>query len=149
MTTPETLPISPQSQPPVTLSVIVPVYNEAATIREVLRRVAVVPIPKEILVVDDHSTDGTTDILKNQGDPTGLLSGVPLTAPCTLRVFFHERNQGKGAAVRTGLTAVSGDAVIIQDADLEYNPTEYPKLLAPLLSGEADEIGRASCRERV
>jgi glycosyltransferase involved in cell wall biosynthesis len=127
-------------QPPFTLSVIVPVYNEAATINEVLRRVAAVPIPKEIIVVDDHSLDGTADILRNHGVPSGLLSEMSLPAPCTLRVFFHDRNQGKGAAIRTGLAASSGDAVIIQDADLEYNPAEYPKLLEPLLNGEADVV---------
>lgn len=140
MTTRETFIVPSQHQLPFTLSVIVPVYNEAATIREVLRRVAVVPIPKEIIVVDDHSTDGTTDILKNHGDPSGLLSDVPLTAPCTLQVLFHERNQGKGAAIRAALAVTTGDAVIVQDADLEYNPTEYPKLLEPLLSGEADVV---------
>jgi glycosyltransferase involved in cell wall biosynthesis len=129
-----------QAESPFLLSVIVPVYNEAATIQEVLRRVAVVPIAKEIIVVDDHSTDGTAAILQSHGDPAALLSGIALPAPCTLRVLFHERNQGKGAAIRTGLTAVSGDAVIIQDADLEYNPDEYPKLLDPLLKGDADVV---------
>ena len=122
------------------LSVIVPVYNEAATILEVLRRVAAVPVPKEIIVVDDHSTDDTATILRNQGNPTGLLGGMSLPAPCTLRVLFHDRNRGKGAAIRTGLTAVTGDAIIIQDADLEYNPEEYPKLLEPLLKGDADVV---------
>jgi glycosyltransferase involved in cell wall biosynthesis len=127
-----------QTDSPFLLSVIIPAYNEAATILEVLRRVAVVPIAKEIIVVDDHSTDDTATILRNQG--AGLLAGISLPAPCTLQVLFHERNQGKGAAIRTGLTAVSGDAVIIQDADLEYNPEEYPKLLEPLLKGDADVV---------
>lgn len=120
------------------LSVIIPVYNEAVTILEVLRRVATVPIPKELIVVDDHSSDDTATILRDQS--AGLLARVSPAAPCTLRVLFHDHNQGKGAAIRTGLTAVTGDAVIIQDADLEYNPEEYPKLLEPLLKGEADVV---------
>lgn len=127
--------------PSLSLSVIVPVYNEVATIREVLRRVASVPIAKEIIVVDDGSTDGTIGLLQSMQNSSDIpSSGEPLLAPCSLRVIFHERNQGKGAAIRTGLAAVTGDAVIIQDADLEYNPAEYPKLLEPFLKGEADVV---------
>lgn len=121
------------------LSVIIPVYNEAHTIHEVLRRVASVPIPKEIVIVDDGSTDGTVETLRGIHSPADFLAGEP-PAPCSVKVLFHERNQGKGAAIRTGLAATSGDAVIIQDADLEYNPEEYPRLLEPLLKGDADVV---------
>jgi len=128
-------------EPTFSLSVIVPVYNEAATIRSVLRRVASVPVAKEIIVVDDGSTDGTVAILQSlQTRSNRPFEEELLPASCSLRVLLHERNQGKGAAIRTGLTAVTGDAVIIQDADLEYNPAEYPKLLEPLLKGEADVV---------
>jgi SAM-dependent methyltransferase len=130
-----------QIRVPLTLSVIVPVYNEAATIREVLRRVVCVPVRKEIIVVDDASTDGTAEILQGIRDPSALLpNGENLPAPCTLRVLRHERNQGKGAAIRTGLTAATGEIVLIQDADLEYDPAEYPKLLQPILDGQADVV---------
>ncbi|NOT55965.1 MAG: glycosyltransferase family 2 protein, partial [Deltaproteobacteria bacterium] len=110
-----------QGHPAMTLSVIVPVYNEATTIYEVLRRVAAVPIPKEIVIVDDASTDGTSETLRGIHGAADFFAG-PLPAPCAVKVLFHNHNQGKGAAIRTGLTAVTGDAVIIQDADLEYNP---------------------------
>jgi glycosyltransferase involved in cell wall biosynthesis len=109
------------------LSVIIPVYNEAGTILEVVKRVQETPYDKEIIVVDDCSTDGTVEILKRiEGD--GMI------------VLFHKFNQGKGASVRTAMTRVTGDFVIIQDADLEYNPSEYPRLLAPLLEGKADVV---------
>lgn len=122
------------------LSVIIPVFNEAATIREVLRRVAVVPIPKEIIVVDDGSTDGTADVLRRLRGIADLCPEDPSTVLCELQTLFHERNQGKGASVRTALEAASGDVVVIQDADLEYNPAEYHKLLQPILDGEADVV---------
>jgi len=111
------------------LSIVIPVYNEKATIREILRRVRAVKlrIPKEIIVVDDFSRDGTRDILAKLRMP-----GV--------RVFFHEANQGKGAALRTGFSQAAGDIVLIQDADLEYDPREYPELLAPILDGRADVV---------
>ena len=109
------------------LSVIIPVYNEAGTILEVVKRVQETPYDKEIIVVDDCSTDGTVEILKRiEGD--GMI------------VLFHKFNQGKGASIRTAMTRITGDYVIIQDADLEYNPSEYPRLLAPLLEGKADVV---------
>src|SRR5262245_5632108 len=108
-----------------TLSVIVPVYNEAGTVRTLLARVMAVAIPKEIVVVDDCSSDGTRAILEQVRDTT------PDTPENRLRVLFHEHNQGKGAAVRTAIPHVSGDIALIQDADLEYDPTEYPKLIQP------------------
>lgn len=109
------------------LSVIIPAYNEAETIREIVERVKQVDVEKEIIVVDDGSTDGTTKILESLQSP-----GVTTA--------FHERNQGKGAAIRTGVERATGDYVIIQDADLEYDPHEYSILLAPLLGGKADVV---------
>lgn len=125
---------------PFTLSVIIPVYNEATTILEVLKRVVAVPIPKEIIVVDDQSTDGTVDLLRDfQHSPVSFL-GESVPAPYTVQVIFHEQNQGKGAAIRTAIPTVTGDAVIIQDADLEYDPAEYSKLVAPFLNGRAEVV---------
>jgi glycosyltransferase involved in cell wall biosynthesis len=109
------------------LSVIIPVFNEAPTIREILHRVRALPHPKEILVVDDGSLDGTREILR------GLAGGE-------VRVFFHGRNRGKGAAVRTGIERARGDVVVIQDADLEYHPRDIPALLGPIEHGEADVV---------
>jgi glycosyltransferase involved in cell wall biosynthesis len=125
---------------PFTLSIIIPVYNEVATILEVVKRVVAAPIAKEIIVVDDKSTDGTVDFLRDfQRSPVSFL-GESVSAPYTVQVLFHNQNQGKGAAIRTALSAVTGDAIIIQDADLEYNPTEYPKLVEPFLNDEADVV---------
>jgi glycosyltransferase involved in cell wall biosynthesis len=121
------------------LSVIVPVYNEAATVLEILRRVARVPIPKEILVVDDGSTDGTVDLLKGVME-SSWLDERGHAEPCELHVIFHERNQGKGRTIRTGLARATGDMILIQDADLEYDPAEYPKLIAPIVEGKADVV---------
>ena len=128
------------SKETIKLSVIVPVYNEAATIRDVLRRVVQAPFAKEILVVDDGSTDGTADILKDLDSFKASLSQDSPSAPFDLQVLFHDRNQGKGAAIRTALSAVTGDIVLIQDADLEYNPAEYPRLLEPIFAGTADVV---------
>jgi glycosyltransferase involved in cell wall biosynthesis len=111
-----------------TLSILIPVFNEKATVLELLRRVEAVtlPVSREIIMVDDGSTDGTRDILKGLGDRA--------------TVVLHEVNRGKGAALRTALTHATGDLVIIQDADLEYDPADYPGLLAPLLDGRADVV---------
>ncbi len=113
------------------LSVIIPVYNEARTIESVLKKVESVSLPKELVIVDDGSTDGTRDILKNLSAPS---------SETTRQVIFHDKNQGKGACIRTGIEQAGGDFIIIQDADLEYNPAEYPQLLAPLLSGQAQVV---------
>lgn len=109
------------------LSVIVPVYNEVDTIAEVLRRVREVPVEKEVVVVDDGSQDGTREWLQRY------------QAPDT-RVVFHDRNRGKGAAIRTGLQHVTGDVILIQDADLELDPAEYPVLLEPIRRGETQVV---------
>jgi glycosyltransferase involved in cell wall biosynthesis len=112
----------------VKLSVLIPAYNEARTIDEILRLVARVPIEKEILVVDDGSVDGTREILKGWDGRDGV------------RVLLHPHNLGKGRAVRTALEAARGEILVIQDADLEYDPTEYAVLLRPIEAGRADVV---------
>lgn len=112
------------------LSIIIPVYNEKGTIREILERVKATPYPKEIIVVDDGSTDGTSEIL----------SRLASADEASIRVVYHRKNMGKGAAFRTGFSLVTGNLVIIQDADLEYDPRDYPKLLKPILEGQADVV---------
>jgi glycosyltransferase involved in cell wall biosynthesis len=111
------------------LSVVIPVYNEAKTINEILRRVRAVPIRKQIIVVDDDSKDGTRQTLRE------LAEHEP-----DLTVVFHEMNQGKGAALRTGFKHATGQVVIVQDADLEYEPEQYPQLLQPIVEGLADVV---------
>lgn len=110
------------------ISVVVPVYNEKTTVTEIVRRIRAVPIPKEIILVDDGSTDGTRDVLATfeQGSD--------------LRIILQERNRGKGAALRTGFAQVTGDIVIIQDADLEYDPRQYRRLIQPIVEGVADVV---------
>ncbi|MBI9074446.1 MAG: glycosyltransferase family 2 protein [Desulfatibacillum sp.] len=112
------------------LSVVIPVYNEIDTLRELLDAVFAVELDleKEIIAVDDCSTDGTTDLL------------VKLSEELGIKVQYHKINQGKGAALRTGFNASTGDIIIIQDADLEYDPNEYSKLLAPIIKGKADVV---------
>jgi len=110
------------------LSVVIPVYNEKETVEEIIRRVRAVRIPKEIIVVDDGSTDGTAEMLaKMEGKED-------------LQILRHDRNRGKGAALRTGFGQVTGDIVIIQDADLEYDPLQYPLLIQPIVEGVADVV---------
>ncbi len=110
------------------LSVVVPVYNERGTISEIIRRIRAVEIDTEILVVDDGSTDGTREILEKMAQADDL------------RIFLHERNRGKGAALRTAFEHITGDIVVIQDADLEYDPAEYRRLIQPIVSGVADVV---------
>lgn len=111
------------------ISVVMPVYNEVNTIEEIISRVNSVAIEKEIIVVDDFSTDGTRERLK------GIIQGKE-----NMKILYHNRNKGKGAALRTGFESLTGDVVIIQDADLEYDPIEYPRLLEPILDGRADVV---------
>jgi glycosyltransferase involved in cell wall biosynthesis len=110
------------------LSVVIPVYNEKDTILEIVKRVRSVNLPKEIIIVDDGSTDGTADALR----------GLPPSDD--LKIILQPRNRGKGAVLRTGFEAVSGDIVVIQDADLEYDPAEYPVLIQPILADKADVV---------
>ncbi len=112
-----------------TLSVVIPVYNERNTIHAILRQVREVPINKQIILVDDCSKDGTTDLLKQ------LQRDEP-----DLTIVFHDVNQGKGAALRTGFQHAIGEIVIVQDADLEYDPSQYPQLIQPILEGKADVV---------
>jgi glycosyltransferase involved in cell wall biosynthesis len=115
----------------VRLSVIVPCYNEVATISRVIEAIVKSSYPdKEIIIVDDASSDGTREKLKNDIALSGLVS----------KVLYHEVNRGKGAAIRTGVREASGDAIIIQDADLEYDPGDYAKLMEPILQGKADVV---------
>ncbi len=133
-------------QGPPRLSVVMPVYNERLTIEEILCRVQAVAIEKEIIVVDDKSTDGTREYLELLARNAGSLGSMVLPhagrslRTDNIRVFFQEVNQGKGAALRRGFREVRGDMVVIQDADLEYDPQEYLALLAPIEQGLADVV---------
>lgn len=109
------------------LSVIIPVFNEKNTIKQVIDLVNEVEINKEIIVVDDSSTDGTKDVLSNLNLPN-------------VRTIFHEKNMGKGAAIRTAIKYITGDMVIIQDADMEYDPQDYYKLIQPIMEGKAEVV---------
>ena len=110
------------------LSVIIPVHNELHTIEEALRQVQEVDLDKEIIVVEDHSSDGTREILSQ------------ITDNNEVKVVYHDQNSGKGTAIRTALPYVTGDIVIIQDADLEYNPADYHKLIEPIVAGRASVV---------
>ncbi len=126
--------MNPSPAPPQfkTLSIIIPCYNEKETIEHVIESVMAVSIKlaRELIIVDDCSKDGTREILKELKPPAGA----------SLRVLMHDRNQGKGAAIRTGLEHVTGDIVLVQDADLEYDPSDFPALLEPILAGRADVV---------
>jgi glycosyltransferase involved in cell wall biosynthesis len=111
------------------VSVLMPVYNERATILAIVERVLAVPIEKELIVVDDGSTDGTREIIRDR------IEGLP-----GVRVVYHEKNRGKGAAVRTAQALVTGEIAIIQDADLEYDPADYAKLIEPIAARHADVV---------
>ena len=110
------------------ISVIIPVYNERKTLTEVVRRVQEQPFPKEIIIVDDCSKDGTRDLLQQTQWPDNV------------KIFYHDKNMGKGAGIRTGVQAATKDIIIIQDADLEYNPSDFPMVLRPIYDGVADVV---------
>lgn len=114
------------------LTIVIPIYNEVGSLDEILRQIAAVDVgmQKELILVDDCSTDGTREILKrieNKAEPS-------------TKIFYHDINKGKGATLRTGFQHITGDITLIQDADLEYDPSDYPKLLQPILDGEADVV---------
>ena len=117
---------------PMRLSIVIPSYNERDTIIKIVEAVRAAPlapgIEREIIIVDDFSRDGTRDILKSE------------IAPLVEKILYHEKNQGKGAALRTGFAAATGDLVVVQDADLEYDPREYMNLMQPILDGKADVV---------
>jgi glycosyltransferase involved in cell wall biosynthesis len=110
------------------LSIVIPIYNERETLETLIAKVNAVDYDKEILLIDDFSTDGTREILKKYENKEGF------------QVLYHNRNQGKGAALRTGFSNVNGDIIIIQDADLEYNPADYGTLIEPIMDGRADVV---------
>jgi glycosyltransferase involved in cell wall biosynthesis len=110
------------------LSIVIPIYNERETLETLIAKVNAVDYDKEILLIDDFSTDGTREILKNYENKEGF------------QVLYHNHNQGKGAALRTGFSNVNGDIIIIQDADLEYNPADYGTLIEPIMDGRADVV---------
>ncbi len=112
-----------------TLSIVIPCYNEVATLEKVIDAVLKSPVgSKEVIIVDDGSTDGTSDLIRNKLEQR------------VARVIFHEKNQGKGAALRSGFAVATGDVVLVQDADLEYDPRDYDSLLAPIAAGKADVV---------
>ncbi|NIT35294.1 MAG: glycosyltransferase [candidate division Zixibacteria bacterium] len=110
------------------LSIVIPVYNEEATVKEIIDRCRALPLDKEVVVVDDGSSDGTANVLAKEDGVDGVA------------VRYHEKNRGKGAAIRTGIEECTGDIVVIQDADLEYVPEEFPDLIQPIVDGYADVV---------
>ena len=119
------------------LSVVIPVYNERETLMDLINRVREVPIRKELVLIDDCSKDGTRDVLKKLEEESANQSEDDMNR---ISVFYHDVNKGKGAAVRTGFEKAQGTVIIIQDADLEYDPAEYPRLLHPIIEDKADVV---------
>ena len=110
------------------VSVVIPVFNEMRTLEQVIKRVQAVSVEKEIILVDDYSNDGSRELVQSLGEQPNV------------RAVLHEYNEGKGAALRSGFAAAAGDVVLIQDADLEYDPNDYPKLLGPIVENDADVV---------
>ena len=126
-----------------TLSVVMPAYNEVETLEEILYRVQTVDVEKEIIVVDDGSTDGTRDLLRDieaAEESYSICDGERILNPSPIQVIYHDRNQGKGAALNTGFDEVEGDVAVIQDADLEYDPRDYETMLRLIERGDADVV---------
>ena len=122
------------------ISVVIPVYNEIATLAEILRRVTAVDFPKELVIVDDCSRDGSRELLQRLStEGLSVIGGTPKNRN-ELRVLFQEKNQGKGAALRRGFSESTGDIVIVQDADLAYDPREIPRVIQPIIDGDADVV---------
>ena len=125
---------------PMTVSLVIPVYNEARTLPEILRRIAAVDLPKELVLVDDGSTDGSRELLEAVGrDGLAAVDARPRNANA-VRVLFQPKNQGKGAALRRGIAEARGEIVLIQDADLEYDPRDIPRVVGPITDGLADVV---------
>ncbi|MFP2909457.1 glycosyltransferase family 2 protein [Pyxidicoccus sp. 3LFB2] len=122
------------------VSLVIPVYNEIPTLAELLRRCIAVDFPKELVLIDDCSRDGSREFLRQLAEQgVGVLGGTPRNRN-DIRVLFQEQNQGKGAALRRGFTEATGDIIIVQDADLEYDPRDIPKVIQPILDGDADVV---------
>ncbi|MBJ6763499.1 glycosyltransferase family 2 protein [Myxococcaceae bacterium JPH2] len=122
------------------VSLVIPVYNEIPTLAEILRRCAAVDFPKELVLVDDCSKDGSREFLQQLSEQgLGMLGATPQNRN-ELRVLFQEKNQGKGAALRRGFAEATGDIILVQDADLEYDPRDIPRVIQPIIDGEADVV---------
>jgi glycosyltransferase involved in cell wall biosynthesis len=135
------------NQPSVKVSIIIPVYNERAYIEEVLLRIQAISLEREVFVIDDGSTDGTRDLLRDfeKAQAAGqtevpVQNGRAMLSLQNIHFLFQDRNYGKGAALRRGFEMANGEIVLVQDADLEYDPKDYPKLLEPILDGRADVV---------